>query len=278
MQHCRYDGIVVYLCILHMYLRWGVNSIFKFISTGERLRNTKLFDKPNEDYIIFDDENKVYILADGVSRDKTKSGYPNPSPAKEVAELFSKSVYQHLLNSKEEDGYERVKNAFVFGNEAVRKYNKNYSGDFLPGTVGVVGLIESEWLYYGYIGDCYGRVLENEKVTVFTKCQTEKMEKHKKEFSLYEIRNNICNNKKHPYSYGVINGKKEAMDFVEMGKVNLRSIEKIILSSDGLEPYLSSLEPADFVDIDSNSCLMKSIDAMQKEDDKSIIVITKYNG
>lgn len=245
----------------------------KYISTCGSIKNTKIYDKPNEDIVLCDDERKIYILLDGVSRDKINGKYPSPSPAREVSELFAKEAYDYLKKSDGKYELKYIKDAFIKGNEAIEHYNIKYY-DFLPGTVGIVCCIYKDRLYYGYIGDCYGRLIRNDEILVFTKCQTEKIAIHKKEYSSKEIRNEICNNIKHPYGYGVLTGQKEALDFVVFGEYCLNNVDMVFLSSDGIEPFLAGLSREDFVNGDATYYLEKSV-MDTEEDDKAVIIISK---
>lgn len=42
----------------------------KYISIYGTLKNTKMYEKPNEDFVLCDNERNIFILLDGVSRDK----------------------------------------------------------------------------------------------------------------------------------------------------------------------------------------------------------------
>ncbi len=242
----------------------------KYISSCGTIKNTKTYDRPNEDYVLCDDEKNIYILLDGVSRDKINGKYPNPSPAREVTELFAKEVYDYLRGNCDSYNLEYIKKAFMKGNKAIADYNAEYQV-FLPGTVGIICVADKEKLYYGYIGDCYGRLIGNGEIKIFTECQTEKIAAHKREFSAGEIRNNICNNPQHPYSYGVLTGQKEAMEFVMLGECMLTNVDMMILSSDGMEPYLSGLQCNDFEIKEADYYLNNAV--LYGEDDKTIIIV-----
>lgn len=247
----------------------------KYISTCGSIKNTKIYDKPNEDYVLCDDKRNIYILLDGVSRDKINGKYPSPSPAREVSKLFAKEVYDYLKKNNEQYGLELIKEAFIKGNNAIEHYNIKYDySDFLPGTVGIVCVIENDRLYYGYIGDCYGRIIQIHKIKMFTKCQTEQIAIHKKEFSSKTIRNEICNNVKNPYGYGVLTGQKDALDFLVLGEFNLDNVDMVFLSSDGMEPFLGRLVRKDYVERDAEYYLKKSVKS-REEDDKAVIIIYK---
>lgn len=142
----------------------------------------------------------------------------------------------------------------------------------MPGTVGIICIVDNGRLFYGYIGDCYGRIIRNNEIVMFTKCQTEKIATHRKEFSASEIRNKICNNIKHLYSYGVLTGQKEALDFVVLGEYSLNNDDMVFLSSDGMEPFLSSLSQKDFTKKEADYYLKNPVKE-REEDDKAAIII-----
>lgn len=244
----------------------------EYISTCGTVKNTKIYEKPNEDFVLCDDQRNIYILLDGVSRDKVNGKYPNPSPAREVSKLFAREAYAYLKSICGQHGLEQIREAFIKGNEAIERYNIKYKGDFLPGTVGIICIIEKDRLFYGYIGDCYGRLIREDEIVMFTKCQTEKIAIHKKEFSPSEIRNRICNNAKHPYAYGVLTGQKEAIDFVVFGEYSLNDVDMVFLSSDGMEPFVSGLSRKDFIKKEAGYYLKNSV-SQKEDDDKAVIIV-----
>lgn len=237
--------------------------------------NSKNINKPNEDSYLCDDKNGIYILVDGVSRDKINGIYPNPSPAKEVSELFVNKVYDYFINCKSLSLlsspcrllYEMV----YFGNNEIKKYNneKIWMENFLPGTVGIIAIVRTNILYYAYIGDCYGFIINNDNHKVlFTECQTEKIHFFKGRFDRQTIRNEICNNKKSPYSYGVLNGDDRALDFLRIGIKELHDNDKIILCSDGFEDIVinNSLELY-------NMQIDDIVEKSDCDDDKTMIIV-----
>ena len=211
-------------------------------SISKTIKNSKTFIKPNEDYYINDNYNNIYVLTDGVSRDKENGLYPVNSPSQKVSVIFSNYVHNFLLKNiqKYDDKENLLYETMVKGNEEISKFNINYLGDFLPGTVGIIAIIYNNIFYYSYIGDCFGLAIANTKKHLFTKCQTELVHKHIKEFSAFEIRNIICNNINHPYSYGVFNGDIRAKDFIITGKLSLDNIKTILLYSDGFENFIKT--------------------------------------
>lgn len=246
----------------------------KYKSSSISIKNSKNINKPNEDFYLCDDIKGVYLLVDGVSRDKINGVYPNPSPSFDVSKIFVKSVYKFLIENINENAniLDLMQNAIKKGNKKIDEYNnqKKWIDDFLPGTVGIITAVKNCKLFFAYIGDCYGLVIENKRrKNIFTQCQTEEIANHKKEFSAYEIRNKICNNKLHPYSYGVLNGDFRAIDFVKYGSINIQNSDKILLCSDGFSDIIKG--------ISGEKLYQMPIDQMEKEskesDDKTMIII-----
>lgn len=242
-------------------------------------KNTIGNDKPNEDYILINDNKHYFIILDGVSRDFEKGKYPNPSPSAEITQLLAESIYQYLqksLNKPIKNSIEELLyNAMKFGNETVKEYPqyKNYS--FLPGAVGIVSLIVDNVFYYAYIGDCIGLKVSKKEVFVFTNKQTELVQKYRHLLDEYTIRNFICNNPSHPYSYGVLNGNEAADKFIQTGNLILNHGDKVVLATDGLEHYIMSNKDKIF-ELEIAKEFVENSDLKEKqEDDKSVILI-KY--
>lgn len=244
----------------------------KYKSSSISIKNTKNIDKPNEDYFLCDDEYGIYLLVDGVSRDKISGIYPNPSPSFDVSKLFVEFVYNFLKKNIKNDVeiIDLLQDAIRKGNKKIKEYNRkrDWVNNFLPGTVGIIAVLQNDKLFFAYIGDCYGVVLNKTK-TVFTNCQTEKIAENKGRFSAYEIRNEICNNKLHPYSYGVLNGDVRAMDFVIYNKIDIQSSDKILLCSDGFADIINDISDEELYKMTINQMVKKS----NEKDDKTIIII-----
>ena len=242
-------------------------------STSISIINKKEINKPNEDYYLCDDNEGIYIIVDGVSRDKINGIYPNPSPSEDVSKIFVESVYKYFLQSL----YKKDKKLLLYeminyGNEEIKKYNDKikWENNFIPGTVGIIVIMEYDKMHYAYIGDCVGSIINKNK-EIFTKCQTKKIIQNKEKFSSMEIRNEICNNKNHPYSYGVLNGDKRALNFVEYGVVKIFEKDKIFLCSDGFSDVIYDI-PATSI----YSMNMDEIEACSKDkDDKTLIIIER---
>lgn len=242
----------------------------RYTSSTVTIKNHKGINKPNEDYYLSDDEKGIYILVDGVSRDKVNGIYPNPSPSFLVSKIFVESVYNFLSTNFNENILDVLYEAIKVGNDEIKNYNDKvkWENDFLPGTVGIIVIIRNSKLFYAYIGDCYGLVLNGDK-HIFSKCQTENIAKHKKEFSAFEIRNIICNNENHPYSYGVLNGDIRAMKFVNCGELDICESNKILLCSDGFSDIIKSFSGEELYKMEIEQMVTSS----NESDDKTMILI-----
>lgn len=242
--------------------------------------NRAAFFKPNEDYLIEDDLHYIYILLDGVTRNKINGKYPNPSPSAIVSKLFGDEVHKKLLEYINSDYFELLKNSIFHANKKIRNYNQQQNNwSFLPGTVGIISIIKDGTFYYAYNGDCSGRLIRNSNIYLFTHSQTERIHKHLHEFSSDYIRNEIVNNKKHPYCYGVFNGQPQALDLIEYGKLELQAGDKLILASDGLNPFFDSKNTAIIAEttpqhiIESTIQIESSSTTPKRSDDKAVIII-----
>lgn len=237
-------------------------------------KNEIEFNKPNEDYVFVDKDNGIFIILDGVTRDKINGIYPDLSPAVEVSEIFINTAYNYIMDniSEEKDFLEIIKCAFAEGNIEIEHFNHAYIGDFLPGTVGIIAIIKKNTLFYGYIGDCIGVLLNEQTRKEFTTCQTKSIHEHVKEFTAFEIRNNICNNLSHPYSYGVLDGRKSAMGFVVTGSTCLDKYKAVILATDGLEDVVRNMPINELLFSNAND-LLNDKSYNKSIDDKTVIIV-----
>lgn len=230
-------------------------------------KNEKGFDRPNEDFIFI--KENLFILCDGVSRDRTNGIYETPSKARIVSELFANSVYEF---SKEKDFDENfLKDAFIYGNQKIKKYNDiNYHGNFLPGTVCVAVILVNNKLFFSYIGDCLG-IIKDKEIITFTSCQTLKIREYSSIINKDIIRNDICNNISHPLSYGVLDGRIGAVPFIKRGKIDIENKDfTVILGSDGIEEIINNLDYKDFDTISAKNLVNRKTSSI---DDKSVIII-----
>jgi serine/threonine protein phosphatase PrpC len=210
-----------------------------YIQTSNSLTKSTRVNKPNEDFLINDKENLIFIVLDGVTRDEIDGKYPNPSPASIITKLFAENVYHELEERMDKyNPREALWDSIVNSNKFINKINKKFGSDvFLPGTVGVISIIVDNIFYFMYLGDCSVRLYRNNKMRLLTNSQTKLIQSHKDEFTASEIRNVICNNSKHPYGYGVFNGQVGALEFLKFKRIELLKKDRIYISTDGMEEF-----------------------------------------
>lgn len=242
---------------------------------GDTRRNTHYADKPNEDYFWFDEAAGAALVLDGVTRDRENGVYPDPSPARIATERFAQAASAALTAPDGTPG-ERLLAAVKAGSAAVAQANAGAPTDFLPGTVGVLTLAEEGRLHYAYVGDSNGILLSKGRAAAFTEPQTKAVHDHRGEFSAYEIRAHICNNARHPCGYGVWTGQSGAMDFLRMGSMVLAPGDRVLLCTDGLDPFLSDTGEAALCAMDSGTLLARAMAFQKPEgwmDDRTAVII-----
>jgi serine/threonine protein phosphatase PrpC len=130
----------------------------RIVARSGTRRNNLDYVKPNEDYLIADDKNKIYIMCDGVTRDLIDGRYPESSPSYLAARTFAESVYRKLLlNSCTSCPFQILIDAVAWGNSRIAQLNSERikaRQKILPGTVGAVAQIIEDKIYYVYLGDC----------------------------------------------------------------------------------------------------------------------------
>jgi serine/threonine protein phosphatase PrpC len=237
------------------------------------------YGKPNEDYVVVDSENEIFIVLDGVSRDRIEGQYPHPSPALDVTRIFAEKAHASIIATRNlYDPKTSLIRAAEQGNKGIRDYNSRQEWDFLPGTVGIVCMIVDNRLHYVYVGDCLGYVIRQGTRKQFTYPQTRPIKEHVSEFSADEIRNVICNNKEHPYGYGVFTGDERVLDFLEYGQEALYKGDIIILATDGMNNLFNSAGLHFDLPLSAKELIRRAEDierteALPKADDKAVIVI-----
>ena len=244
---------------------------------GATAKNTRYADKPNEDLFFFDEALGFAMILDGVSRDRENGIYPHPSPACRADNAFADAAQAVLLKNSDAAPADRLKAAAYAGNKAVAAASEGFPSPFLPGTVGVLTLFADHKLYYAYIGDSNGILISNGTLSYFTTPQTAEVHRRRKEFTSDEIRTVICNNPSHPCGYGVWNGMPSAAEFLRVGELPLSAGDRVLLCTDGIDPFLASLPDKTIAAMDADTFISQAMAYMRPEgymDDRTAVVIS----
>ncbi len=243
-----------------------------FLISSFSLKNNIYTTKPNEDNLFIIEDISAFGVLDGVSRDAVNGAYPEHSPSYDVAHLICDVISNELISQSKIDKI-HIEKAILKANDTVLQYNtRNELIAFPAGAVGVFCMIKDHTMHYSYIGDCFGFIVRNNLAIPFTHKQTSDVIENYDKFSLDFIRTNICNNPKHPYGYGVINGSISAEDFIISGSLELKSNDIIFLSSDGCENVLDSATIDDLVNLSAEDLIKKYCTGVN-QDDRTLIKI-----
>jgi len=223
--------------------------------------------RPLEDSFYVDRENNIICVADGVTRDwdlnrdlKFEENYPNPSPARIVADIFCKSFCDFLKQKKQENTFNEVyiKDAFEYSNNLIQKWNQenisepDYLLNDLAGCVSAGMVFIKDIVYWGYICDCGICIFDKDFNLKFKTKDEGPNLKHSliwkdprlinTDFNNPEsrkiLRKDYRNNLNEKNSFGVLTGEKSAMNYVKFGKVSIDLGDFIFIYSDGISDII----------------------------------------
>ncbi len=261
-----------------------VKNKIKYFATSGLKSNNRDFNKPNEDYVLYNVENGIYILLDGITRVHSEYSDGN-NFAFEVDKLFATTVYEYLLqrikNIDDSEVASLLRSAVVEGNSAVAEYrNKKTLPEWVyyPATLGLIVLIHNKQLHYICAGDCLGTIIRGSSKLYFGEQQTIKA------IELNNISKDIrystyCNHPDSPFPYAIFNGDDSLIDAMEQSFIDLHSGDVIILATDGLGNYvkfeksevLCSISPEEMIEY---SVVYDKPPYAKYSDDKAIIKIS----
>lgn len=221
------------------------------------------FERLREDCFSQSKKLPIFTVADGVTL-VVKPGdfYPSPSGAGEVARIFCKSAIKQSEKLFAHFQTKNISDIFAEANARVENYNHkrkrtkkaiNYFNiDYFCATA-AFALINNSELFWGAIGDSRVALKDKNGKTKFTShdkvAPIEKLTaakfKHptpqeKKYFQQKNFRNKIGADGK-LMGYGVINGEKEALPYVEYGKAKIQKGDQLFIYTDGFTPYFKLL-------------------------------------
>ncbi|MBS3074832.1 hypothetical protein J4429_00075 [Candidatus Pacearchaeota archaeon] len=254
---------------------------------GFTVENWKHRFLPSEDVYRFSQSGKSGILsvADGITRDPTNGtlpnldsifgkvqfvlGYPKPSPAFYVANMFCKSFnsYFESMPSGKRINEDSIFESFRIANQIIRNFNNKFFPyaelDFLKrdytGCVASGAIADGRDVFYGYIADS-GFIVLDDKGNIRFKTENEGpnskgnidedvAKKYRTGFKFPKgrtiIRSQYRNNPDEPLAYGALTGQTEAMNYVRTGYFELQEGDVPIVFTDGLESVIQSPEFAE---------------------------------
>lgn len=192
--------------------------------------------KPNEDKLIVDKENKIFILLDGITRPHAEyEKRPNESFAKDYSIEFADCTYNYILTHMDElEPEELLTNAVRVANCKLGEMKEKIDEcEFYPGTLGIISIIKDGALHYVSVGDSLAVLLRKSSRLVFAKeLPLEAVDLHKvNKLTRYGI---YCNHPENHLSYTIFNGDDVVMDGVEYSFIDLHEGDVLFLGSDGI--------------------------------------------
>lgn len=192
--------------------------------------------KPNEDKLIVDEENKIFILLDGITRPHSEYEMrPNKSYAKDYSEEFADSAYTYIVTHMDElEPEELLTNAVkTANNKLCRMKAKIGECEFYPGTLGIISIIKDERLHYVCVGDSLAVLIRKTSRLVFGReLPLEAVDLHNVSKAIrYET---YCNHPENHLSYTIFNGDDVVMDGLEYSFIDLCESDVLFLGSDGI--------------------------------------------
>ena len=255
--------------------------INKIVARSETRRNNQDYYKPNEDYLIVDNGNRIYMICDGVTRNLIDGRYPDPSPSYLAAKVFAESVHRNiLLNLYFNNPFQNLTDAIIYGNSRIAELNSERikaRQKILPGTVGVVAQIIRDKMHCIYLGDCSVWRFRNNKVERITNSQTQKIKQQSNPLASFITREDFYNNPKNPFGYGVFTGEEESLYFLEKTITDIQKGDVLMLTTDGMDLIFQSDNLIRLRDHDPTSLIdyaeKLELDRCCTSDDKSIITL-----
>ena len=236
--------------------------------------------KPNEDRVLVDKENGVFILLDGVTRvHEEYENAPHESAAGDLGDIVVDEAYHFIIDNILDSDPERIlRGAVLAANVKIREYREKKSQIewvYHPSTLGIIGLIRDNTLYFVYAGDCLGVLIRRgAKMLIGREWTLEAVDKLA--MSKAERYGKYCNHPDNHLSYTVFNGDDEVTVGLEYSFIDLHSGDTLLIGSDGIGDYMKFEKSADLIkqspeEMINNSAEYDARPYAEYADDKTLI-------
>ena len=241
--------------------------------------------KPNEDKLLVDDENGIFILLDGVTRiHKEYDISPYESAANDISDIFISEAYRYIReNALMDDPEQILRGAVLEANKKIREYRQRKSENewgFYPAAVGFIGMIRDNTLYYANVGDCMVVLIrKNAKILLGKEWSLEAVDK--KNVTKSEKYQIYCNHPENPLSYTIFNGDSSVIKGLECSFIDLHAGDTVIIATDGIGDYIKYEKSKDLIKLAPKQMILSSDEYdtapySQYADDKTLIKLTFY--
>ena len=210
-------------------------------------------EKPNEDVALADDDRAVFLVVDGVSSTAVGGVYPTPSPGLAAAQAFGDAAAVELMRESTIDElWASLRTAVEAGNDAVLAINAqrrsliDYVAVDSACCVATVARIRAGRLYVAHSGDGAAYIVRSRTVSRITSDHLAHCRSHFRrrpceadEVYFPRVRRDFRNNLRAsvddcPVGYGVYDGDRRALEFVDYLSIALRPHDRVLITTDGL--------------------------------------------
>lgn len=203
--------------------------------------------KPNEDMYFCDQDHRIFLIADGVTRPHEEYKIEERKClAANCAYELCMSVRDYLV-SKEELLYshpeDTICDALLHGNQRVKRFqDEEWSGGKYPlcATFICVVFVRNRMYFYNCC-DTVGYLLREGVKIQFTEYYNwhSDLIHYPKETVYRQVQNNLS----HPAGFGIFNGDDRLRDFIHISHIEVEAKDRIVIASDGLAQYLKAVRP-----------------------------------
>jgi len=218
-------------------------------------------ERPKEDYLVLSKKFPIFAVADGVTlRAKTGKKYPNPSGAAQVAKIFCEKIVFKAEKKYEKFSKKDLPDIFEIANKAVADYNflkgrtektiNYFDFDLFSATTSFL-LIKDNKAYWFSLCDAGLMIFDKLGKKIFNSPSFSpingkflpknwnKMESNERDIVMHKFRNKLGKNGE-LLGYGVVDGQKQAVEYLNYGEIDINAGDLAIIYTDGFENYFDS--------------------------------------